>query len=476
MKLSKIYDTLVLNRTYEHFLSYLKTPFNDVNKAHLIMLRETGILSEEIVKSIKDGLIRYDAWQGFPEKKPAEVEDYFFYAEQTLSQFIGTTAAGSLHIARSRNDMDTTLFRMVMREDIAVWMLRALRLLEALIAHGRQHLATPVVLFTHGQPAQISSYAHYLGAMVEEMAEVVELQHQAYEIVNRCPMGAGAITTTGFPIDRNRVATLLGFFEPIRNSYQAISTSHGFLVPIQNWIVFLNDLTRFIEDVLHKSSFEVGILSYPDDLVQVSSMMPQKRNPVILEHIRIKAGMAMGVFQSVVHLFHNTAYQDINENGDLTLDMVQKAFIEMMEAIDLFEEAMLKARVQTARVEEIAAKSGITVTELADEIVRREKIAFRDAHHIVSRYVGQGASYEELRRGFETKTGKALGMTEWEVKEALAPSHFIRVRTALGGPGAMEPVFESLSRQIANAKKRVTQERERLQESRTTLLETFGRL
>ncbi|HOM55550.1 MAG TPA: lyase family protein, partial [Thermotogota bacterium] len=269
MKLSKIYDTLVLNRTYEHFLSYLKTPFNDVNKAHLIMLRETGILSEEIVKSIKDGLIRYDAWQGFPEKKPAEVEDYFFYAEQTLSQFIGTTAAGSLHIARSRNDMDTTLFRMVMREDIAVWMLRALRLLEALIAHGRQHLATPVVLFTHGQPAQISSYAHYLGAMVEEMAEVVELQHQAYEIVNRCPMGAGAITTTGFPIDRNRVATLLGFFEPIRNSYQAISTSHGFLVPIQNWIVFLNDLTRFIEDVLHKSSFEVGILSYPDDLVQV---------------------------------------------------------------------------------------------------------------------------------------------------------------------------------------------------------------
>jgi len=476
MKLSRIYDTIVLNRTYEHFLTHLRTPFDDVNKAHLVMLSETRILPEETVKKIKEGLIRYDTLRGFPGRKPEEVEDYFFYAEKTLSEFIGETAAGSLHIARSRNDMDTTLFRMAMRENIAAWIHRLIQLLEAMIAHGRRHLVTPIVLFTHGQPAQISSYAHYLGAMVAEMLETVTMQRQAYESVNGCPMGACAITTTGFPIDRHRVASLLGFSKPIANSYQAISTSHWLLVPVQHWILFLNDVTRFVEDMLHKSSFEVGILSYPDDLVQMSSIMPQKRNPVILEHIRIKAGMAMGVFQSFADLFHNTAYQDINENGDLTLDTLQKAVIEMMETIDLFEEAILKARIHAPRVEEIAMRSGITVTELADEIVRRERVAFRDAHHIVSRYVSEGSRYEALKHIFEEKTGRALSMKEETVREVLAPAHFIKIRTALGGPGAMDRAFEQLSQEVKAIGEQAEYERERLQASRRNLLEAFDQL
>ncbi len=476
MKLSRTYDTIVLNRTYEHFLTYLRTPFNDVNKAHLVMLKETGILPKETVKKIKEGLVRYDALEDFPARKPEEVEDYFFFAEKTLSGYIGETAAGSLHIARSRNDLDTTLFRMAMRENISVWINRMIRLLEAMIAQGKQHVATPIVLFTHGQPAQISSYAHYLGAMAAEMGETVAMQHYAYAVVNRCPMGACAITTTGFPIDRNRVAALLGFSEPIGNSYQAISTSHWLLVPIQNWILFLNDLTRFVEDILHKSSFEVGILSYPDELVQMSSIMPQKRNPVILEHIRIKAGMAMSVFQSFVDLFRNTAYQDINENGDLTLDVLQKAFKEMMETIDLFEEVILNARVHMGRIEEIVVKSGITVTELADEIVRRERVAFRDAHHIVSRYVSEGSSYEALKHIYESKTGKRLGMTEATVREVVAPAHFITVRSVFGGPGAMDQAFEQLSQEAEAMRERVAQEQERLRTSRKELLEVFNRL
>jgi len=248
------------------------------------------------------------------------------------------------------------------------------------------------------------------------------------------------------------------------------------LVPIQNWILFLNDLTRFVEDILHKSSFEVGILSYPDELVQMSSIMPQKRNPVILEHIRIKAGMAMSVFQSFVDLFRNTAYQDINENGDLTLDVLQKAFKEMMETIDLFEEVILNARVHMGRIEEIVVKSGITVTELADEIVRRERVAFRDAHHIVSRYVSEGSSYEALKHIYESKTGKRLGMTEATVREVVAPAHFITVRSVFGGPGAMDQAFEQLSQETEAMRERVAQEQERLRTSRKELLEVFNRL
>ncbi|HQC38240.1 MAG TPA: hypothetical protein PLF98_08025, partial [Thermotogota bacterium] len=188
------------------------------------------------------------------------------------------------------------------------------------------------------------------------------------------------------------------------------------------------------------------------------------------------AGMAMGVFQSFADLFHNTAYQDINENGDLTLDTLQKAVIEMMETIDLFEEAILKARIHAPRVEEIAMRSGITVTELADEIVRRERVAFRDAHHIVSCYVSEGSRYEALKRIFEEKTGRALSMTEETVREVLAPAHFIKIRTVLGGSGAMDQAFEQLSQEVKAIGEQAEHERERLQASRRNLLEAFDQL
>jgi argininosuccinate lyase len=476
MKLSETYDTIVLNRTYGNFRQYLKNEFDLVNKAHLVMLSRTGILHSETVHTIKEGLVRYGQLTEFPERKPEDVEDYFFYAEQKLSEYVGDATAGSLHLARSRNDLDTTLFRMVMRDNIVTWVSRIVRLLEGMLQRCRETEFTPVVLYTHGQPAQISSFAHYLGAMISEILETLSLSCDAYSFVNKCPMGACAITTTGFPIDRALVSTLLGFIEPVANSYQAISTSHWLLIPVQNWILFLNDLTRFIEDMIHKSSYEVGILSYPDDLVQISSIMPQKRNPVILEHIRIKAGIVLGVFQSFFNVFHNTGYQDINENGDRTLEALQKAFFEMLETVDLFEEAVLKCTVDTQRVNEIANKSGITVTELADEIVREEKIDFRSAHTIVSRFIKEGSSYESLKQAFYEKTGKVLSLSENRIREILTPDHFLRIRKVYGGPGAMNAFFLRISGEIELLRKRASEDYNRLCWSRNNLLEAFNQL
>ena len=240
-------------------------------------------------------------WPGF---NPRRAEDLYCVFEEKLELAAGAENAAWLHTARSRNDMDTTVFRLAPKRD-----LRDLRGGPRRLLHGRSMQRARAGVERAHRPLHARAARQRLddGALplrfLLDLLEGSRRAVQAMDSVDRCPLGACAITGTGFPIDRDRTAQLLGFRAPVPNTYQAISTSHWLIRPAPAMRLLLSDAARLAADLLHKSSCEVGLVDFPDDLVQSSSIMPQKRNPVVLEHIRIQAGLAAGVCFSIEDLF-----------------------------------------------------------------------------------------------------------------------------------------------------------------------------
>lgn len=454
MGFSPIYSRHVLEKSYRHWAETFLSEFGQQNRAHLVMLTKQGIIDSETASALKNAIGALDTTMKIPREFPDGVEDLFFFYEKQLEGLLGEKA-GSLHTARSRNDMDATVFRLYVRKRMISLMKQMLAMTGSLIEKIKNSREQLLVLYTHGQPAQVSTLAHYLASFLIEFLEGLEGLNTSLRVVNQCPLGAAAITTTGFNIDRKLVSDLLGFEYPVPNSYQAIVTSHWLTYPSMWFKSILTDITRLMADMGHKASCEVGILSFPDELVQVSSIMPQKRNPVIIEHIRIQSGMASGDFQSLIDLFHNVPYQDVNEVADAPLTNFTRGCETFSGLLELLEETLLKVSVDEKKVDDIAISAGTTTTELADELVRRESISFRTAHRVTSAYVKSGYSLEALRKEFQSLVGRPIGMRDSELKTTLSPRHFVEMRTIPGGPStqAMESVLDSIEAKVRGISK-----------------------
>ncbi|ABV33678.1 argininosuccinate lyase [Pseudothermotoga lettingae] len=433
MRFSQVYKNIVLDSSFENWKKMIDH-YHQLNKAHLLMLHKCRILPDDVVFKIATGLKKLQNEK--VKELPENVEDLVLLFEKKLGDLIGEDVAGFLHTARSRNDIDATIFRMALRNVLIQFEKELLNLIKQFIRKAGQNIDTVFLLYTHGQPAQPSSFAHYLLAFSGELTQVSKKLIETFDIVNECPMGAGAITTTGFSIDRNLVSNYLGFNRPLENSYQAISTSHWITLPgalLRNLMI---DITRFIQDIMHKSSSEVGVLQFPNELVQISSIMPQKRNPVVLEHLRLRANMAANAFSNIENVFLNVPYQDVNENGDFVLREFLNAMDISNQVLILLSEMVEKVIVRTDRVREIAAQFGATSTELADELVRRFGISFRKAHLIVSEVVKTGLNFENFSNVIKEhlKEKPEMEINPEEFQHILSCEHFIEIRKVLGGP------------------------------------------
>ncbi len=250
-----------------------------INRAHLVMLAETGILPSADAGAIAGALREIDDEIDIDGLTyTGEHEDYFFLVEAELKRRLDDLG-GALHTARSRNDMDHTLFKLALRGRVAVMLEQALTLTEALIAKAEAEKATLIVAYTHGQPAQPTTWGHYLGAVIEVLLRDIARLNAAADGLEHCPMGAAAITTSGFPIDRGRVAELLGFEGPLVNSYGCIA-SVDYVTGLYSAmkLMFLH-LGRVIQDMQFWTAFEVGQLYVPNSLVQISSIIAAKAQP-----------------------------------------------------------------------------------------------------------------------------------------------------------------------------------------------------
>lgn len=453
---SEAYIGLVLDPSYRNWRREFLAGSLRVHRAHLCMLAERGIVPAPIARELKRGIEALDSFSP-PEHLPgygdreaalARVEDLYFLYERALGDTVGRANAAWLHTARSRNDMDGTIFRMALKGRFLETLRAVLRMADALEARCSRGEGELTVLFTHGQPANPSTVAHYLSSILLEILQDAGRIAEATATIDECLMGACAITGTGFPVDRRRMAELLGFGGIVPNTYQAISSSRWLEEPAGALGALMSDMGRFAADLLHKASCEVGLFVFPDDLVQISSIMPQKRNPVIIEHVRIQAGMAAQACAGIGQTFRNVPFQDVNENADAPVCAFMDTMETALSAIGLFREMCVKMEADEARAAEICARFGVTTTELADTMVRELGLGFREAHGVAAAFASSGCDRAVLRARFREAAGRELPWSDAEVDAILSPERFIGVRATEGGPApaGMAAVYEEIAR------------------------------
>ncbi|MBX3530683.1 MAG: argininosuccinate lyase [Rhizobiaceae bacterium] len=448
-----VYKETVLRPLFDGAKAHHVEGFRAIDRAHLVMLLETGILDATQAASIARALDAIDR-----EVDPSslvytgEVEDFFFLIERELKARLGPDLAGRLHTARSRNDIDHTLFKLALKTHIDTLLAKAHALLDALVDKAEREQATLIVAYTHGQPAQPSTLGHYLSAAIEVLIRDMERIEAARNIVDLSPMGAAAITTSGFPIDRARVAELLGFAAPLRNSYSCIAAADYITATYSAIELMFLHLGRVIQDLQFWTAFEVGQIYVPNAFVQISSIMPQKRNPVPVEHMRHLASQTMGRARTVLDVMHNTPFTDMNDSEGETQAMGYEAFASAARVLDLLAAFVAAIQVDPTRVADNIRRSCITITELADTLVRSEGLSFRQAHEIAATVAktvvaaGGGLAkegYGPFVAAFRHATGRGATLSREDYEKIVSPEHFVAVRGRYGGP-APEPMADAL--------------------------------
>jgi argininosuccinate lyase len=438
------YVRLVLNENFEDAKAQFLLPLMAINYAHLVMLAECGIVSREDARAIAAALDAVSIDEVRSVVYDGTYEDLFFYLENRIAARCGADVAGRLHTARSRNDIDMTMYRMQQRELILAVAEGALALRRALLPLAERYREAVFAAHTHTQPAQPSTIAHYLLAVIEQLERDAVRLKAAFACTNRNPLGACAITGTGFPIDRHRTAALLGFDGTTGNTYGSIATVDYLLESVSATAVLLAGLGRVVQDLLLWCTVEFGYLRLSDGFVQGSSIMPQKRNPVALEHARAIASKALGQASAIVLAVHNTPFGDIVDTEDDLQPLVTQMFSDAARAVALVAAAMTGAAFDVERLAARAGQNWITITELADTLARDHGLPFRAGHEIAAKLVAASRAQPAapvatvLREVSLEVTGREIVYSDAQLTEILSPRHFVEVRRTHGGPSPSE--------------------------------------
>ena len=442
MRFDPEYVRCVLRENFEDAKTLFLSPLIDIHYAHLVMLHQQRIVTDADAHALRSAL---DAIP-LEELKRADYdhacEDLFFFVEQVIVQRCGEEVAGRLRIARSRNDIDMTMYRMRQREMISSFCAAIADLREALLDLAARHRDTIFAAHTHTQAAQPTTVAHYLLAVVEQLERDHVRLGAAYASTNRSPLGACAITGTGFPIDRQLTSDLLGFDGPTGNTYGSIATVDYLLESVSATQVLLAGLGRVVQDLLLWCTQEVGYLRLPDGLVQGSSIMPQKRNPVALEHARSLTSKALGQAVAIVTTVHNTPFGDIVDTEDDLQPLVASMFRDAHRAVGLVTATVRGAEIDVDRMRMLADAGGTTLTELADRLVRDHNLPFNQAHALAAAY--QAGDVGAILSKY----------TPGELTDILSVREFVEVRRTPGGPAPSET-----ARSIAICHDRLEQDR-----------------
>jgi argininosuccinate lyase len=462
-----IYAQTVLTQNFEDAKRYFLDSLLDIHRAHTRMLADQGIITREDERKLVAALDGLDRLAISRAVYDGSYEDLFFYIESLLEQAAGADIAGKMHTGRSRNDIAITLYRMTARRELLEFASAVAGLRCVVLELAGRNLETVMPAHTHTQPAQPTTLAHYLLGACEFLARDAARIQQAFAHVNLSPLGAAALTTTGFPIDREETARSLGFEGLASNSYAAIAAIDYITETSAAVAVTMVNVGKLIQDLLLWSTREFGFLRLSDAFVQSSSIMPQKRNPVALEHARILSSRALGEAQAVLTCAHNTPFGDINDSEDDLQPLVFTMFTDARRALKLLAGAIRSADVDRAELARRAGKDFLTVTELADTLVRREGMSFREAHALVAQVVRACGRDDDPSTIAATllRLRPSLRLTREEIGEALDPEHFVRIRNIVGGP-APERTAEALAE--ATSKQR---EIETWIEAKTTMLD-----
>lgn len=414
-----------------------------IHLAHAVMLERQGIVQRADVEQILNVLLALrragSASLGIDYKQ----EDLYSYVESHIVRTLGPEVGGRLHTARSRNDLHTTSWRLALRTRL-IDLLRALNGLRGVTLDlSLRHVETVMPGYTHTQHAQPVSLGYYLLTAAEVMGRDCTRLLGALAHCDCCPLGAGALTTTGFPIDRQLVSELLGFAQVLEIAYDGVSCRDDAHEAVGAAALLMTNLSRLATDLKSWNTMEFGMIELADEYSAVSSIMPQKKNPQALEYIKGAAAKVTGALTTALACSKNTALADVNDGVTALNVPVLDAIEESRSSLAIMRGVLETMTVRPARMRHLAEIGFGTATELSDVIVRETGMSFRMAHNIVGKVVretleaGRTAldiDAQALERASQALFGRGLGLSEAVVREALDPMENIRLRTVTGGP------------------------------------------
>lgn len=402
--------------------------------AHAVMLGKQGILTVEEKDAIVKGLagIREDVEAGKLAIDETQ-EDIHSFVEATLIERIGDTGK-KLHTGRSRNDQVALDMRLYTRAHVVETDNRLKELLHVILHTMEENLETYMPGFTHLQKAQPVTLAHHYGAYFEMFKRDRLRLKDIYARMNYCPLGAGALAGTTYPLDRNYTASLLGFEGPTLNSMDSVSDRDYLIEYLAALSTIMMHLSRFSEEIIIWNSNEYGFVEIDDAYSTGSSIMPQKKNPDIAELVRGKTGRVYGALMSLLTTMKGLplAYnKDMQEDKELTFDAIRT----VENCLELFTGMLTTMKFKKDTMERSAVKGFTNATDAADYLVNHG-VPFRDAHGIIGRLVlyciDKNKSIDELDidelRTFSDKF-------EPDVYDAISLKTCVEKRLTFGAPG-----------------------------------------
>ena len=418
----------------------------DINRAHVLMLCKQHIISEEVGKQILKATDEIQQNRILPDFSE-NIEDLYTNLEGRLIKMVGMEVGGQQHTARSRNDLGATVVRMDTRKYYLQLAGMFNKMRKTILALARDNYDAVFSGYTHMQPSEPVSFAHYLSAVLAGVARDYKRYANVWDSLNLCPLGGCSMGSTSYNIDRNYTAKLLGFNGPIQNSIDCVASRDYVLETVVTLAMASDTMSRLAFDLYIWSTPEFGYIEVDDSCAVCSSIMPQKKNPFTLEHMKGLAGHMEGFVVGIYSCMKNIIYSHSKDTSVEATRYLYEAMHDMEIDFTLANITIGTLKVKKDRMRNNALRNFCTVTELANYLVRYDDISFRQAHHIVADVVGklckEGLDSSHIDRArvneaMKEQLGAETKLTDELIKEALDPSRIAEAKKCIGGTSAEE--------------------------------------
>ncbi len=441
-----------------------------VDKAHVVMLAEQHIIEGHVAGAILSALGDLERrGEEFLDNVLPLYEDVHTAIEATLIKELGEDIGGRMHTARSRNDEVATCIRIVLREDILKLGSALNSLRRVLLSRASEETETIMPGYTHLQHAQPTTLSHHLIAHFDAFSRDFERLEDAFKRTNRSPLGAAALAGTGFDVNRERTAELLGFYDIVENTMDSVSARDFIIEAIACCSNIMVNLSRLAEELILWSTSE---FSFADIMATGSSIMPQKRNPDYAELVRAKACTVFGCMTAVLSMLKALPLSYNRDMQEATPHLFN-AFQATLSSVEVMRDMIAGAHFNRERMREEAEKGEMFATELADMLVRNHGFAFRKAHRIVSSTIAEicasapdtlQARRDALKNRLKSKLS-GIGLSDDEIDEAMDIRANIKRRKTAGGPANVEQAIEKRWEILKKDETLISRKEEKLRES-----------
>jgi argininosuccinate lyase len=447
----------------------------DVLVSHVLMLRRARLLDAGPAADTLRALAALSAAR-LPRYDP-RWEDLYFAVHHYVDT--ETRGRGEFRLALSRNDVGAAIARLMLRDQTLDVVAASDGVRDAALDQAERHRDTLIMAHTHHQHAQPTTAGHYLAAVADTLARCADRYHAALDRLNRSPLGAVALTTTGFAIDRRYVAGLLGFAGIVDNSYDAVAAGDYAVELAGCHAALATTLGRVVDDLLLWAGSEIDGLRLAAPFIQISSLMPQKRNPVALEHVRSALSRTLGDCVGVWMSSHNVPFGDVNDPVEDLLPAGTAFHRHLCGTLELLRAVLAQAEIHPQAWADALGGTFATSTELADTLVREAGLRFADAHaaaaHLVAARRAQGRDFSgiepaEVEAATEAAAGRRVRLSAEALAAAVDPAAFVTRREVEGGPGprAMQAMLRAARAALAASRAETQALRGRIAGARAT--------